>query len=125
MAATRRDACPQSDDHEHGRAQWHGGPVRRFFRTLGPGLVSAAANADPASVATFAQAGAVMGYALMWTPPVLHRHRLARRRRRYPGALAPVGYGAMTAPSGARRHLGPPPGPLGVSGPGRWHPIGS
>jgi NRAMP (natural resistance-associated macrophage protein)-like metal ion transporter len=47
-----------------------GGPVRRFFRMLGPGLVTGVADDDPSGVATYSQAGAVLGMGLLWTAPV-------------------------------------------------------
>lgn len=39
----------------------------RLWRTLGPGLITGAANDDPSSIATFAQAGALFGFSLSWT----------------------------------------------------------
>jgi Mn2+/Fe2+ NRAMP family transporter len=36
-------------------------PVRRFFSLLGPGLITGAADDDPAGVATFTIAGAQLG----------------------------------------------------------------
>lgn len=44
-------------------------PVARFFGVLGPGLVTGAADDDPSGVATYAQAGATYGNALLWTVP--------------------------------------------------------
>jgi NRAMP (natural resistance-associated macrophage protein)-like metal ion transporter len=40
---------------------------RRFWRALGPGLVTGAADDDPSGIATYSQAGAQFGYALTWT----------------------------------------------------------
>ena len=37
-----------------------------FFRLLGPGLVTGAADDDPSGIATYSQAGAQFGYALLW-----------------------------------------------------------
>ena len=44
-------------------------PKRRasFLRTLGPGLVTGAADDDPSGIATYSQVGAQFGYALGWT----------------------------------------------------------
>jgi len=42
-------------------------PVQRFFRMLGPGLVTGAADDDPSGIATYSQGGAQFGYALGWT----------------------------------------------------------
>ncbi|HWU46020.1 MAG TPA: Nramp family divalent metal transporter [Humibacter sp.] len=44
-------------------------PVVRFFRVLGPGLVTGAADDDPSGVATYAQAGATYSNAMLWTVP--------------------------------------------------------
>jgi len=40
---------------------------RRFWRILGPGLVTGASDDDPSGIATYSQAGAAFGYALSWT----------------------------------------------------------
>lgn len=40
---------------------------RRFLKTLGPGLVTGAADDDPSGIATYSQAGAQFGYGLAWT----------------------------------------------------------
>src|SRR6266542_7038894 len=37
------------------------------LRTLGPGLVTGAADDDPSGIATYSQAGAQFGYGLLWT----------------------------------------------------------
>jgi NRAMP (natural resistance-associated macrophage protein)-like metal ion transporter len=42
-------------------------PIRRFFRALGPGLVTGAADDDPSGIATYSIAGAQQGAALLWT----------------------------------------------------------
>ena len=39
----------------------------RFLRTLGPGVVTGAADDDPSGIATYSQAGAQFGLALPWT----------------------------------------------------------
>jgi NRAMP (natural resistance-associated macrophage protein)-like metal ion transporter len=52
-------------------------PVVRFFRVLGPGLVTGAADDDPSGVATYAQAGASYGNALLWTVPLTLPLRMA------------------------------------------------
>lgn len=49
-----------------------GGTTRRrglfgFFRVLGPGLITGAADDDPSGIATYAQAGAQFGYGQLWT----------------------------------------------------------
>ncbi len=41
--------------------------VRRFFSTLGPGVITGAADDDPSGIATYSVAGAQLGTALLWT----------------------------------------------------------
>ncbi len=41
--------------------------VKDFFRKLGPGLVTGAADDDPSGIATYSQAGATFGPVLLWT----------------------------------------------------------
>ena len=41
--------------------------MRGIWRALGPGLVTGAADDDPSGIATYSQAGAQFGYALLWT----------------------------------------------------------
>ena len=38
-----------------------------LLKSLGPGLVTGAADDDPSGIATYSQAGAQFGYGLMWT----------------------------------------------------------
>lgn len=38
-----------------------------FFRKLGPGLITGAADDDPSGIATYSQAGAAFGFGLLWT----------------------------------------------------------
>jgi NRAMP (natural resistance-associated macrophage protein)-like metal ion transporter len=42
-------------------------PVKRFFKMLGPGLISGASDDDPSGIGTYAVAGAQLGYAPLWT----------------------------------------------------------
>jgi NRAMP (natural resistance-associated macrophage protein)-like metal ion transporter len=42
-------------------------PVRRFFKLLGPGLITGAADDDPSGIATYSIAGASLGFATLWT----------------------------------------------------------
>ena len=44
-----------------------GNPVVRYFRQLGPGLVTGASDDDPSGITTYAVAGAALGYAPLWT----------------------------------------------------------
>jgi NRAMP (natural resistance-associated macrophage protein)-like metal ion transporter len=41
--------------------------AERFFADLGPGLVTGCADDDPSGISTYSMAGAVFGYALLWT----------------------------------------------------------
>lgn len=42
-----------------------------YFRRLGPGLVTGAADDDPSGIGTYAQVGAAQGTTLLWTAPAL------------------------------------------------------
>ena len=39
---------------------------RSFFKVLGPGVVTGAADDDPSGIATYSQAGAQFGYGMLW-----------------------------------------------------------
>jgi NRAMP (natural resistance-associated macrophage protein)-like metal ion transporter len=41
--------------------------LMRFFRTLGPGIIVGASDDDPSGIATYAVAGASLGYTTLWT----------------------------------------------------------
>jgi NRAMP (natural resistance-associated macrophage protein)-like metal ion transporter len=43
------------------------GALHRFFRNLGPGLITGAADDDPSGISTYSVAGAAYGYAGLWT----------------------------------------------------------
>lgn len=51
--------------------QRHSVRGRGYFRRLGPGLVTGAADDDPSGIGTYSQVGAATGYALLWTAPLL------------------------------------------------------
>src|SRR5579872_7566775 len=40
---------------------------RRFFSTLGPGLITGASDDDPSGIGTYSQAGAQLGFGVGWT----------------------------------------------------------
>jgi NRAMP (natural resistance-associated macrophage protein)-like metal ion transporter len=42
------------------------GRCRRFFRVLGPGLITGAADDDPSGISTYSVAGAATGYSMLW-----------------------------------------------------------
>lgn len=50
----------------------HPGPLRRFLRILGPGLITGAADDDPSGVATYTQTGAQFGYGQLWMIPFMY-----------------------------------------------------
>jgi Mn2+/Fe2+ NRAMP family transporter len=43
------------------------GRFRNFFGSLGPGLITGAADDDPSGIATYSSAGAALGTSLLWT----------------------------------------------------------
>jgi NRAMP (natural resistance-associated macrophage protein)-like metal ion transporter len=43
------------------------GSVRKFFRGLGPGLITGAADDDPSGISTYSTAGAAYGFGMLWT----------------------------------------------------------
>src|SRR5579863_854505 len=40
--------------------------IKRYFRILGPGLITGASDDDPSGIATYSQAGAQFGYGMTW-----------------------------------------------------------
>src|SRR5437660_12371617 len=40
--------------------------VKRFFKLLGPGLITGASDDDPSGIGTYAVAGASLGFATLW-----------------------------------------------------------
>jgi NRAMP (natural resistance-associated macrophage protein)-like metal ion transporter len=53
-------------DETPGLAHSHN-PVVRYFKVLGPGLVTGASDDDPSGIATYSVAGAAFGYGFLWT----------------------------------------------------------
>src|SRR5262245_64520189 len=49
----------EADRHPHN-------PLVRYFKILGPGLVTGAADDDPSGIATYSVAGAALGYGVLW-----------------------------------------------------------
>src|SRR5437868_10132156 len=41
--------------------------VEHFFKDLGPGLITGAADDDPSGISTYSVTGATFGYAPLWT----------------------------------------------------------
>jgi NRAMP (natural resistance-associated macrophage protein)-like metal ion transporter len=46
------------------------GPIRRFIAMLGPGLITGASDDDPSGIGTYTSAGALLGFATLWTAVV-------------------------------------------------------
>jgi NRAMP (natural resistance-associated macrophage protein)-like metal ion transporter len=42
-------------------------PIKRFLKSLGPGLITGAADDDPSGIATYSIAGASLGFTTLWT----------------------------------------------------------
>lgn len=42
-------------------------PLKRFFKVLGPGLITGASDDDPSGIGTYAVAGASLGFTTLWT----------------------------------------------------------
>src|SRR5476649_612287 len=54
--------------HGHGgRGAKKRGQSTSWLKKLGPGLITGAADDDPSGIATYSQAGAQFGYAMLWT----------------------------------------------------------
>ena len=68
--STRTRTEPRQRATRNTGSRGSGNPLLRFFRVLGPGLITGAADDDPSGVATYAQAGATYGYGMLWTVPV-------------------------------------------------------
>src|ERR1700732_5415472 len=41
--------------------------INRFWRLLGPGLITGASDDDPSGIGTYCQAGAQLGFGIGWT----------------------------------------------------------
>ena len=48
-------------------AQHETNPLKRFFKLLGPGLITGASDDDPSGIGTYSIAGASLGFATLWT----------------------------------------------------------
>lgn len=66
---------PGSSQSSHRRPRHH--PRRRtlrghgYFKRLGPGLVTGAADDDPSGIGTYSQVGAAYGVSLLWSMPIV------------------------------------------------------
>jgi NRAMP (natural resistance-associated macrophage protein)-like metal ion transporter len=67
---------PPSTSPEHGgrtlesQLQREPNPVKRFFKMLGPGLITGASDDDPSGIGTYSMAGASLGYSTLWMAPL-------------------------------------------------------
>lgn len=104
----------------------------RFFRVLGPGLVTGAADDDPSGISTYSVAGAATGYSMLWftCSAILWRHRRRYRDRHRDGLAAHRRDQSAVLVGDAQRHRpGTPPGdhrlarirPLGVTTGGMFY----
>src|SRR6476659_9947881 len=41
--------------------------IKKFFKALGPGIITGASDDDPSGIATYSQAGAKFGMGTLWT----------------------------------------------------------
>src|SRR6516162_8477848 len=60
------DTRPPKDGRPHDRSEI-ASRLRRFFSTLGPGLITGAADDDPSGISTYSVTGAQFGYSLLWS----------------------------------------------------------
>ncbi len=70
MALKLRERPAEASDEEHVRNELSTTPfaaARRFWRALGPGIITGAADDDPSGIATYSVAGAQFGTGLLWT----------------------------------------------------------
>lgn len=59
--------APADSTRPHPRIVHTGCAIRGFFRDLGPGLITGAADDDPSGISTYSAAGAAFGLAPLWT----------------------------------------------------------
>lgn len=45
----------------------HSKRILRFWKQLGPGLITGSSDDDPSGIATYSQAGAAFGLSTLWT----------------------------------------------------------
>ena len=58
------DGEKPADRHHWNRGNLHGSG---YFRRIGPGLITGAADDDPSGIGTYSQVGAASGFGLLWT----------------------------------------------------------
>jgi NRAMP (natural resistance-associated macrophage protein)-like metal ion transporter len=65
MAASSQLAC--NNVKNKSKRTKDGQELPRFFRVLGPGLITGASDDDPSGIGTYSQAGAQIGFGIAWT----------------------------------------------------------
>jgi len=58
---------PRKRRKRQSRGESKPGAFTRFFKALGPGVITGAADDDPSGIATYSVAGAQLGTGLLWT----------------------------------------------------------
>jgi len=54
--------------------------IKKFFKGIGPGVITGASDDDPAGIGIYSQAGAQVGYNLLWAAPFLFPFMVAIQR---------------------------------------------
>lgn len=73
MALDSQKLSPETTGKNEEGGDTHVGRLaaaRRFWRALGPGIITGAADDDPSGITTYSLAGAQFGTRLLWTAPV-------------------------------------------------------
>ena len=68
MVTQQRQQATREDQHASTRQKLRG---TGYFRRLGPGIITGAADDDPSGIGTYSQVGAATGNRLLWSAPVL------------------------------------------------------
>jgi Mn2+/Fe2+ NRAMP family transporter len=56
-------------------------PFKEVVKSLGPGVITGAANEDPTTVATYSQAGAQFGFGMLWLVPQNKPKKMSLNKR--------------------------------------------
>ncbi|HYM90901.1 MAG TPA: divalent metal cation transporter, partial [bacterium] len=101
-----RSPDPPPPPHREQRHRYHRRTWRQFFQVMGPGIVSGAADNDPAGVVTYIQVGATTGTGLLWlmflsTPMLYYLEEMSTRlgvvTKRGIGHILRTHYGSRAA----------------------------
>src|SRR5256714_14513597 len=65
LCSCAHHSCPHA--HAKNSSKVKERDVTRVYERLGPGVITGAADDDPSGIATYSQAGAQFGFALVWT----------------------------------------------------------